>query len=199
MGWFHASGQLEIINVHWPLITWWSKEGQVDWWFKLQKLYAFKQNTKIKFFAGITVKQRKFIIHPEFLVANHIISDQFIQDFKSNPNKVHDLPSEMKISLLKKLEKSIKIQIQKITRITDNNGETEYHGRTYENIVVALEPGWIRDNFEFREPEFYKLVTTVTCDETKHKLILYLLDDVLYIHQFMCLILWICIIMHLYV
>ena len=30
-------------------------------------------------------------------------------------------------------------------------------------------PGWICDNFEFREPEFYKLVTTLTCDETKHK------------------------------
>ena len=35
--------------------------------------------------------------------------------------------------------------------------------------VVALEPGCIHDSFEFREPEFYKLTTTVTCDETKHK------------------------------
>ena len=33
---------------------------------------------KRKFFVGITVKQRKFIIHPEFMVANHIIADQFI-------------------------------------------------------------------------------------------------------------------------
>ena len=61
------------------------------------------------------------------------------------------------------------MKIHKITRITDNNGKTEYHGRTHANIVVSLEPGWIRDNFEFREPELYKLVTTVTCDETKHK------------------------------
>ena len=45
----------------------------------------------------------------------------------------------------------MKLQIHKITRITDNNGKTEYHGRTYANIVVALEPGWIRDNFEFRD------------------------------------------------
>ena len=67
------------------------------------------------------------------------------------------------------MEKSIKLQIHKITRITDNNGKTECHGRTYENNVVALEPGWICDNFEFCETEFYKLVTTVTCDETKHK------------------------------
>ena len=54
---------------------------------------------KIKFFVGITVKQRKFIIHPELMVAKHKIADQFIQNIKSNQNKVHDLPSEMKRSL----------------------------------------------------------------------------------------------------
>ena len=59
--------------------------------------------------------------------------------------------------------------MHKITRITDNNGKSKYLGRTYTNNEVALEPGWIRGNFEFREPEFYKLVTKVTCDETKHK------------------------------
>ena len=112
-----------------------------------------KRIQKSKFFVGITVKQIKFIIHPEFMVANHIIADQFIQNLKSNPNKVHDLPSEMKRSLKKqRLEKSIKLQIQKITCITDNNGETEYYGSTYANNVVVLEPGWIRDNFEFCEP-----------------------------------------------
>ena len=56
---------------------------------------------KSKFFVGITVKQRKFIIHPEFMVANHIIADQFIQNIKSNPKKVHDLPSKMKRSIKK--------------------------------------------------------------------------------------------------
>ena len=35
----------------------------------------------------------------------------------------------------------------------------------YEKNEVVLEPGWIRDIFEFREPEFYKLVTTVTRDD----------------------------------
>ena len=54
---------------------------------------------KRKLFVVIAVKQRKFIIHPEFIVANHIIADQFIQNLKSNPNKVHDLPSVMKRSL----------------------------------------------------------------------------------------------------
>ena len=53
------------------------------------------------------------------MVANHIIADQFIQNLKINPS------------------------------ITDNNGKIENHGRTYANNVVALEPGWIRDNFEF--------------------------------------------------
>ena len=32
-----------------------------------------------------------------------------------------------------------------------------------------LKPGWIRENVEFRELEFYKIVTTVTCNETKDK------------------------------
>ena len=58
-----------------------------------------KRIQKNKCFVGITVKQRKFIIHPEFMVANHIIVDKCIQNIKSNPNNVHDLPSEMKISL----------------------------------------------------------------------------------------------------
>ena len=67
------------------------------------------------------------------------------------------------------METSIKPQIHKITRITDNNGKTEYHGMKYANNEVALEPGWIREKFEFSEPEFYKQVTTLTCDETQHK------------------------------
>ena len=108
---------------------------------------------KIKFFVGIRDKQRKFIIHPEFIVANHKITDQFIQNLKINPNKDHDLTGEMK-RLLKKTEigKSIKPQIHKITRITENNGKTDYHGWTYAKQLVALEPGWIFENFEFHEP-----------------------------------------------
>ena len=54
---------------------------------------------KSKFFVGITNKQRKFIIHPEFMVANQEITDQFIQNLKINPNKVYDLTGEMKKSL----------------------------------------------------------------------------------------------------
>ena len=32
----------------------------------------------------------------------------------------------------------------------------------YARNEVILQPGWISDAFEFCEPEFYKLVTTVT-------------------------------------
>ena len=63
------------------------------------KCMQLKRIQKSKFFDGIAVKQRKFIINPGFMVSNHIIADQYIQNLKSNPNKVHDLPSEMKISL----------------------------------------------------------------------------------------------------
>ena len=59
--------------------------------------------------------------------------------------------------------------MHKITRITYNNGKIDYHGRTYANQLVALEPGWIREIFEFREPELYNLVKKVTCDENKHE------------------------------
>ena len=58
-----------------------------------------KRLLKSKFFVGITKKQRKYIIHPEFMVANQESTDQFIQNIKSNPNKVHYLTGEMKKSL----------------------------------------------------------------------------------------------------
>ena len=69
----------------------------------------------------------------------------------------------MKISLKKQiLENSDRHQIHKIQRITRKNGKTEYRTMTYAKNDVILEPGWIRDIFYFLEPEFYKLVTTVT-------------------------------------
>ena len=101
------------------------------------------------------------------MVANQEITDQFIQNLESNPNKFHDLTGEMKKSFKKHiLETSIHPEIQKISLITESNGKTEYLGRTYANNEVALEQCWIRENFEFSEPDFYKQVTTVICDET---------------------------------
>ena len=98
-----------------------------------------KRLLKSKFFIGITNKQRKYIIHPDFMVSNQEITDQLIQNLKINPNKVHDLTGEMKKSLKKqRLEKSIHPQIQKISRITDSNGKTKYLGRTYTNNEVVL-------------------------------------------------------------
>ena len=55
-----------------------------------------KRILKRKFFVGVTNKQRRFIIHHESMVANQEITDQFIQNLKSNTNKVHDLTGEMK-------------------------------------------------------------------------------------------------------
>ena len=63
------------------------------------------------------------------------------------------------------MESIVKHQIQQILRITINNGKTEYRGRTYAKNDVVLYPGWISDAFELREPEFYKLVTTVKRDD----------------------------------
>ena len=66
-----------------------------------------KRILKSKFFDGITNKQIKYIIHPEFMVANQEITDQFIQNLKSNPNKVHDLTGEMKKSLKNRYWKQV--------------------------------------------------------------------------------------------
>ena len=67
------------------------------------------------------------------------------------------------------METNILPQIQKISRITDSYGITKYRGRTFKNNEVALEKCWIRENFVFSEPDFYKQATTTTCDETGHK------------------------------
>ena len=42
--------------------------------------------------------------------------------------------------------------MHKILHITSKNGKTEYHGSTYAKNDVVLEPGWISDDFELREP-----------------------------------------------
>ena len=60
-----------------------------------KKCMQLKRSLKSKLFVGITSKQRKYIIHPDFMVANQEITDQFIQNLKSNPNKVHDLTGEI--------------------------------------------------------------------------------------------------------
>ena len=48
---------------------------------------------------------------------------------------------------------------------TKKNGKTYYCGRIYAKNEVVLEPDWISDTFELREPEFYNLVTMVTRDD----------------------------------
>ena len=63
-----------------------------------KKCIQLNISLKSKFFVGITNKQRKYIIHPDFMVANQEITDQFIQNLKSNPKRDHDLTGEMKKS-----------------------------------------------------------------------------------------------------
>ena len=63
-----------------------------------KKCMQLKRSLKSKFLVGITNKQNIYIIHPDFMVDNKEITDQFIQNLKSNPNKVHYLTGEMKKS-----------------------------------------------------------------------------------------------------
>ena len=57
-----------------------------------------KRSMKSNFFVGITNKQRKYIIHPDFMIDNEEIPDQFIQNLKRIPNKVLHLTGAMKKS-----------------------------------------------------------------------------------------------------
>ena len=75
-----------------------AKKGNFIEEYNFKKCMQLKKLLKSKFFVGITNKQRKYIIHPDFIVANQEITDQFIQNIISNPNKVHDLTCEMKKS-----------------------------------------------------------------------------------------------------
>ena len=63
-----------------------------------KKCMHLKRSMKSNFFVGITNKQRKYIIHPDFMVENKEITYQFIQNLKRIPNKVHHLTGAMKIS-----------------------------------------------------------------------------------------------------
>ena len=126
--------------------------------------------TTSKLFVGIIRQKRKFIIHPEYFDAKNIFSHPFIQNIKQKLNMVQDLSKQMNISLKKQiLDNSVEHQIQQIQCITGRNGKTEYRGWTYVKNKVLLEPGWISDAFEFREPEFYKLVKTVTYYDESQK------------------------------
>ena len=71
------------------------KEKYIDE-LNFKKCMQLKRSMKRKFLVGIKNKQRKYIIYPDFMAANQETTDQFIQNLKSNPNKVHDLTGEMK-------------------------------------------------------------------------------------------------------
>ena len=75
------------------------KKDKLIYELNFKKCIQLKRIQKRKLFVGITDKQTSFIIYPEFMVVNHKIVDQFIQNLKSNPNKVHDMTVEMKRSL----------------------------------------------------------------------------------------------------
>ena len=119
---------------------------------------------------GLQTNKQIYIIHPDFMVDNKEITDQFIQNLKRTPNKVHHLTGAMKKSFKKqRSETNLNHQIHKSLRITDSYGITTYLGRTFKKNEVPLEQCWIRKIFEFSEPDFYKQVTDRRIDITIHK------------------------------
>ena len=122
-----------------------------------KKCMQLKRLLKIKIVVGITTKQKIYIIHPDFMVANQEITDQFIQNLKSDPNKVHDLTGEMNTSLKNRDWKQV--SIHKYTKSHASLTvmvKLKYLGRTFTNNEVSLKQCWIREIFEFSEAYFYK-------------------------------------------
>ena len=77
-------------------------------------MYAIKEITEEQVLCWDYKQIYIYIIHPDFMIDSKEITDQFIQNLKSKPNKVHDLTVEMKKSFKKKrLETDIPPQIQK--------------------------------------------------------------------------------------
>ena len=76
MGWFCYSRTVEFLNVRWPFIMWWSKEGQVDWLIKIQKLSEFKEkdNNKVLFLVLHTKKESLLFIQNILIptISSHI-------------------------------------------------------------------------------------------------------------------------------
>ena len=62
------------------------------------KMYAIKEITEEQVLCWDYKQTNKNIIHPNFMVDNKEITNQFIQNLKSNPKKVHNLTGEMKKS-----------------------------------------------------------------------------------------------------
>ena len=110
-------------------------------------MYAIKEITEEQVLCWDYKQTKTNIIHPDFMVDNKEITDQFVQNLKRTSNKVQNLTGVMKKSFKKqRLETNILPQIHKISRITDSYGITTYLGRKFNNNEVPLEQCWIREN-----------------------------------------------------
>ena len=66
---------------------------------------------------------------------------------------VHDLPRQIKISLKNRHRRTVSnIKYTKYYVSLEKMVKTEYRGSTYAKNDVVLEPGWVSDAFELREP-----------------------------------------------
>ena len=61
-------------------------------------MYAIKEINEEQVICWDYKQTKKYIIHPDFMVDNKEITDQFIQNLKRIPNKVHHLTGVMKKS-----------------------------------------------------------------------------------------------------
>ena len=62
-------------------------------------MYAFEEINEEQVLHWDYKQTKKYIIHPDFMVDNEEITDQFIQNIKRTPNKVHHLTGAMKKSI----------------------------------------------------------------------------------------------------
>ena len=117
------------------------KEKLIDE-LNFKNFMCFKIKTTLKYFVGIKVKGRKFIIHSEYSDSKNIFSHPFLQNFKHRPNVVQYLSKLAKKALKRQIsENSVEHKVHQIQPIIGSNGKTDYRGWAYVKNEVILEPG----------------------------------------------------------
>ena len=123
IGGFCASVTVEILNVRWPFITWWFKEGKFYRWSKLQKLCAFKEKSNKQVLCWYYKKKWLFIL--DFLIPTIYSPIHLFRISNINQTWFRTCQENWRCHFKKqRVENSFKHQIHQILRITIKNGKT---------------------------------------------------------------------------
>ena len=113
MGWFRYAGRVEILYVSRPFTTW--KKGQVDWWIKLQKMYAIKEITEKQVIRWDN-KQTKKIYHSSWFYGCQPIKSQISLFIISTVTQTRFMTWQVKLRYHLKYRDWKQVSIHKYTK-----------------------------------------------------------------------------------